>query len=190
MSRRGAATGGEDGPRPQGEDPAPQANRAQGARGAPRTKHRPSSTGCPLCREAGGEIIWQDEALRVVLPDEPDFPGFTRVIRHAHAAEMTDLEASERTRLLAAVLAVETAMRAALRPDKVNLASLGNAVPHLHWHVVPRFVDDARFPGSPWSVPKPDAEAVAGARRRQDAVRAALPGYRDALARALDGMRR
>jgi diadenosine tetraphosphate (Ap4A) HIT family hydrolase len=41
-------------------------------------------------------------------------------------------------------------VRNQLRPDKVNLASLGNVVPHLHWHVIPRFRDDAHFPNPIW----------------------------------------
>lgn len=190
MSRRGAAEGGKEGPRPQDGDPAPQANRAQGARGAPPV------FSCPLCRETGGELIWQDDALRVVLPDEPDFPGFTRVVWNDHAAEMTDLPPPARLRLLDVVLAVESAMRAVLRPRKVNLASLGNAVPHLHWHVVPRFADDARFPGSPWSAPAApagpgaEAQAAASAEARRQAVRAQLPAYRAGLAEALDRLQR
>jgi diadenosine tetraphosphate (Ap4A) HIT family hydrolase len=38
-----------------------------------------------------------------------------------------------------------------MHPDKVNIAALGNMVPHIHWHVIPRFKDDAFFPGSVWS---------------------------------------
>jgi diadenosine tetraphosphate (Ap4A) HIT family hydrolase len=38
-----------------------------------------------------------------------------------------------------------------MQPKKINLAALGNQVPHIHWHVIPRFEDDAFFPGSAWS---------------------------------------
>jgi len=37
-----------------------------------------------------------------------------------------------------------------LHPDKINLASLGNQVPHLHWHVIPRFKDDPHWPFAIW----------------------------------------
>ena len=37
-----------------------------------------------------------------------------------------------------------------LQPDKINLASFGNMVPHLHWHVIPRFKDDMHFPNPIW----------------------------------------
>lgn len=51
------------------------------------------------------------------------------------------------------VLAVEATLRELLRPDKINLAALGNRVPHLHWHVIPRFSDDAHYPDAIWSEP-------------------------------------
>jgi diadenosine tetraphosphate (Ap4A) HIT family hydrolase len=38
-----------------------------------------------------------------------------------------------------------------MQPDKVNLATLGNVVPHLHWHVIPRYKEDSCFPASVWS---------------------------------------
>jgi diadenosine tetraphosphate (Ap4A) HIT family hydrolase len=52
---------------------------------------------------------------------------------------------------MALVFAVEEAIRHVMHPDKVNVATLGNIVPHIHWHVIPRFKDDAFFPGSAWS---------------------------------------
>jgi diadenosine tetraphosphate (Ap4A) HIT family hydrolase len=48
------------------------------------------------------------------------------------------------------VFALEAALRELLRPDKINLASLGNMTPHLHWHVIPRFRDDPHFPNPIW----------------------------------------
>ncbi len=90
----------------------------------------------------------------MVRADEPDYPGFCRVILARHAGEMTELDERERSRLMAVVFAVEEAVRATMRPDKVNLASLGNVVAHLHWHVVPRFRDDRHFPGAVWSAPR------------------------------------
>lgn len=106
---------------------------------------------CPLCESDGGPIVHRDADLRIVLVADADHPGFCRVIWNAHVAEMTDLAPPQIARLIGAVLAVEDALRAVLRPVKVNLASLGNQVPHLHWHVIPRFADDAQFPGSVWS---------------------------------------
>ena len=49
------------------------------------------------------------------------------------------------------VLATERALRQVVQPDKINLASLGNLVPHLHWHVIPRWKDDSHFPAPIWA---------------------------------------
>jgi diadenosine tetraphosphate (Ap4A) HIT family hydrolase len=101
---------------------------------------------CVFCREDGGEVLWSDDALRVVLADEPDWPGLCRVIWGAHVAEMSDLSDGDRARVMTAVNGVERAMRRVLVPEKINLASLGNQVPHVHWHIIPRFSNDSRFP--------------------------------------------
>ena len=105
---------------------------------------------CPLCREDGGEILWQDEQCRLVLVADVDNPGCCRVIWQRHVAEMTDLDLTERQHLMAVVFAAEKALRTTARPDKINLASLGNVVPHLHWHVIPRWRDDRHFPNAVW----------------------------------------
>jgi diadenosine tetraphosphate (Ap4A) HIT family hydrolase len=67
---------------------------------------------------------------------------------------MTDLPTSERRHLMSLVFAVEAAVRKLVNPDKINLASLGNAVAHLHWHVIPRWHDDSHFPAAIWASPR------------------------------------
>ncbi|MCJ7838414.1 MAG: HIT family protein [Burkholderiales bacterium] len=106
---------------------------------------------CELCDSAAGETLWQDDLCRVVLIEDRDYPGFCRVILNRHVSEMTDLDAATRQRLMRVVFATEQALRQLMRPAKINLASLGNMVAHLHWHVIPRFTDDRHFPGSIWS---------------------------------------
>lgn len=117
---------------------------------SPVTGNPPSAASCALCVQAGGEVLWDDGFARIVLAGEADHPGFCRVILNAHKKEMTDLAEAERARLMELVFIVERALRELLLPDKVNLASLGNMVPHLHWHVIPRFSDDPHFPGAVW----------------------------------------
>ena len=107
-------------------------------------------TACELCATPGGELIWQDEFCRVVRVDDVDYPGFCRVILNRHTREMSDLQAGERERLMTVVFAVEQAVHEVLQPEKINLASLGNKTPHLHWHVIPRFKADRHFPNPIW----------------------------------------
>lgn len=108
---------------------------------------------CPLCTADGGDVLWRDAFCRVVWVDDPDYPGFCRVILNRHVGEMTDLTDAERQNLMYVVFAVETALRSLMHPDKINLASLGNVVPHVHWHVIPRFAEDVHFPQSIWAAP-------------------------------------
>ena len=105
---------------------------------------------CDLCDHLGGALLWQDEFCRVVLVEDPYYPGFCRVILNRHIKEMTDLNVSERSRLMTVVFTVEFAVREILHPDKINLASLGNMTPHVHWHVIPRYSDDRHFPNAIW----------------------------------------
>ena len=105
---------------------------------------------CELCRSEGGRLIISNEWLRVVLVDEADYPGYARVIWNDHVREMSELEAEDQQRLMKTVFAVESAQREVLLPLKINLASLGNMTPHLHWHVIPRFVDDLHYPRPVW----------------------------------------
>lgn len=106
---------------------------------------------CPLCQADNETVLWRDELCRVILVDNPDYPAFCRVVWNAHVKEMTDLEGDEQGHLMAVVFALERAVRAHLNPDKINLASLGNQIPHLHWHVIARFADDAHFPDPVWA---------------------------------------
>jgi diadenosine tetraphosphate (Ap4A) HIT family hydrolase len=116
---------------------------------------------CELCAGAGGTVLWRDGRCRVVLVDEPGYPGFCRVIWNAHVREMTDLAVADRDHVMAIVFAVERALRAELAPEKVNLASLGNMTPHVHWHVIPRHTDDPHFPSPVWAaVQRPPARPM------------------------------
>jgi diadenosine tetraphosphate (Ap4A) HIT family hydrolase len=108
---------------------------------------------CDLCDGIGGEPLFQNARLRVVAVTgaEAAYTGFCRVIWNNHVKEMTELSRDDRNAFMDAVYRVETALIASLKPDKVNLASLGNMTPHLHWHVIPRFHDDQAFPKPIWA---------------------------------------
>lgn len=110
---------------------------------------------CPLCQpEVTEDVLWSDAFCRVIRVDDDDYPGFCRVIVNDHVREMTDLQVADRHRLMDVVFTVEAVLREALNPTKINLASLGNVVPHLHWHVIPRFAEDRHFPDAIWARPR------------------------------------
>ena len=111
---------------------------------------------CELCSTPGGTVLWTDDFCRVVAVTEPGYPGFCRVIWKAHVREMTDLDEAQRRHCMNVVFAVERAQRRTLSPAKINLATLGNMVAHVHWHVIPRFADDPHFPQPVWGVRQRD----------------------------------
>ena len=137
---------------------------------------------CELCEQPGGTVVWQDAQWRIVRVDDASFPAFYRAISMPHVAEFSDLLAPERARCTALLATVERVLRAELSPTKINLASLGNVVPHLHWHIVARFEWDSHFPQPIWASPQravhpPAAERLAVSLTELDA------SVRDALQR-------
>ena len=128
-------------------------------------------TNCALCKDElkpeEGQLIWRGDDCRIILVNDSDLPGFCRVVWNRHFSEMTDLTYGEREHLMTLVFAVEKAVRHVMHPDKVNLAALGNMVPHIHWHVIPRFKDDAFYPGSAWSIRVQETPAAILSERRK-----------------------
>jgi diadenosine tetraphosphate (Ap4A) HIT family hydrolase len=133
-----------------------------------------SAPGCEFCESPGGAVLWQNELCRVVRVDEPDYPGYCRVILGRHATEMADLEEAERIGLMAVVFAVEAAVRETMQPDKMNLASLGNMTPHVHWHVIARFRNDRHFPTPVWAPAQREATVPADRLERAARIPAAI----------------
>ncbi len=123
---------------------------------------------CPLCTEDGGICLVRTKQYRIVAPCEPEFLGLIRVIWNEHVVEMTDLEILPRNDFMRAVYFVEESVRQMMNPDKINLASLGNAVPHLHWHIIPRWFDDSYFPVPIWGQRQREISAEKVSQRQSD----------------------
>ena len=133
--------------------------------------------GCELCA-LSVPTVYANDKFSVIIVDDANYPGFCRVIWREHVREMSDLTREDRLLLNEAVYEVEQAVRELMAPTKINVASLGNVVPHLHWHVIPRYTDDAHFPAPVWAnaVRETDAAVL-------EARRALLPQLAEAIAR-------
>lgn len=131
--------------------------------------------GCPLCEGPGGALVFQGRDFRLIRADEAGFPAFYRLVWNQHVAEFSDLAPPDRATCFEALATVERALREILAPAKINLAALGNLVPHLHWHVIARFRDDSHFPAPVWAPPQRAAQPDSLA-----AIEAQLPAL-DAL---------
>jgi diadenosine tetraphosphate (Ap4A) HIT family hydrolase len=73
-----------------------------------------------------------------------------------HAARPDELSALEWAAFSADLLRASRAVMCAVQPDHVNVASLGNVAPHLHWHVIPRSLGDPRWGAPIWGPDMPD----------------------------------
>jgi diadenosine tetraphosphate (Ap4A) HIT family hydrolase len=114
-----------------------------------------------LCASLGGILVFQGAQCRVIRADEAGFPAFYRVVWTAHVAEFSDLPLVDQQACMAVVSEVERVLRTQLNPTKINLAALGNMVPHLHWHVIARFAWDSHFPAPVWAAAQRTVDAKA-----------------------------
>ena len=111
---------------------------------------------CPICSK------WEDdEDQRVIelehtlvsLNRDQFFPGYCFVYTKNHVTELFHLDRPTRNAVMDEVTAVAAALYNLFQPAKINYELLGNMVPHMHWHLVPRFVDDPLWPRPIWSEP-------------------------------------
>ena len=139
---------------------------------------------CPLCFPEQEKVLWQDASCRVIRLDDPDYPGYCRLIWNTHVAEMSDLCAADQRHCFNLLMAVEVALRECFAPDKINLASFGNVVPHLHWHIIPRHLDDLHFPQPIWGLAQRRGGSAPAPRVDDAALSTAI---RNAIAERLAG---
>ena len=138
---------------------------------------------CELCTAHHPREIWRDDLVYVIDASNEALPCFIRVISTQHKAEMTDLSEDERAYIFRILMLIEKNMREIVCPDKINLASLGNMVPHVHWHIISRWKDDAFFPDSIWSAKHQEMPLEHFKHRKSAAERLLkiLPKHLDAL---------
>lgn len=110
---------------------------------------------CPLCSSPGGRLVEQASGWRVVAIEEHPLAGFHRLICTDHVQEWRHLSPGQRQQIGEALAAWEHRLTEQWHPDKFNLASLGNVVPHLHWHLMPRWRTDPWWPNPIWASPPP-----------------------------------
>ena len=110
----------------------------------------PKLINCPLCITTDKNILFTNKLFRIIHVHDEFYPGYIRLILNRHVAEMTDIDDKEAHNIFSTLLIIEQCIRDILNPDKINLACLGNVVPHLHWHIIPRYKNDRHFPNTVW----------------------------------------
>lgn len=119
-------------------------------------------------------IIELDHSF-VTLNRDQFFPGYTLLFTREHVTELFHLDSTLRTGLMNEVSRVAEALFRVFRPAKINYELLGNMVPHIHWHIVPRFASDPLWPRPIWSEPHQEQLLEPEQyRQRIESIRAAL----------------
>jgi diadenosine tetraphosphate (Ap4A) HIT family hydrolase len=135
---------------------------------------------CVMCGKYGGDgplLIAELGTSRAFLHEDQFFPGYVLLVLRRHATELYQLEAGERRAHLEEVSRVAEALARVFRPVKMNYELLGNQVPHIHWHLVPRLPTDPDLLSPIWRVDhQPAPLAPAAARERIESIRRALDG--------------
>lgn len=111
---------------------------------------------CVMCTK------WQDDAdlqihtfkhSSLVLNRDQFFPGYCFLFTKEHVTELFHLDKNIRHELIDEVSKVAKVLSDIYQPTKINYELLGNMVPHIHWHLVPRFDSDPLWPTPIWSAP-------------------------------------
>lgn len=141
---------------------------------------------CPLCEEAAQALRGEHPFLIAplsqsvaLLGENQGAPGWCVLVLRDHAEHLADLPADRQAGLWDDVRRMAAAQRAVFGPVRINYECLGNQVPHVHWHVIPRHADDPRPRDPVWLWPR---ERLAGAMTHAERtalaerLRAALAG--------------
>jgi histidine triad (HIT) family protein len=122
---------------------------------------------CVFCKIRDGQIpsvkVYEDQKTLAFMDINPLNPGHCLVVTKAHAATIFDADPVDLQAVIAAVKKVATAVRSAMRADGVNVVQANGAaafqsVPHLHFHVIPRFVNDGK--GFDWKLTPGEKEQI------------------------------
>lgn len=113
-------------------------------------------TDCQMCLKWAAEPelrITELQHCYVMLNRDQYFRGYCFVITKEHETELFHLEIQKRSGIIEEINYVAAALYRLFTPAKINYELLGNMVPHMHWHIVPRFTNDPLWPRPIWSEP-------------------------------------
>ena len=92
---------------------------------------------------------------RVLRMNDKAYPWLILVPRRTGKRDLIDLSTADQALLLGEIGQASRALKKALKPEKLNVAALGNVVAQLHVHVIGRFTDDPSWPRPIWGVQPP-----------------------------------
>ena len=96
-----------------------------------------------------GPIIKLSSSIAVLFKNQ-SYKGRFVVIYNEHVDDFSDLSENERIQFTNDMIKIANAVKKVFNPDRMNYATLGNVIPHLHWHVIPRYKTDSNLGTPPW----------------------------------------
>lgn len=116
---------------------------------------------CPMCRDEskGMDMVGDLGVTRAYLQRSANFRGYCVLVLKRHAVELDDLSTEERSSLIEDIARTARAVRKVCRPRKLNYEILGNMVPHIHCHIIPRYETDPAWDRAAWFA-LPDADTL------------------------------
>ncbi len=132
--------------------------------------------GCPACDRIKGirrdpAFLAELEESYAVLADAQGYPGWCTLLLKDHAEHLDALPVGCQRALFEDVARVAAAVLKAFSPRRLNYECLGNVTPHVHWHIIPRYVDDPDPGATVWVRPAAEREAPATPAQRDERVR-------------------
>lgn len=102
--------------------------------------------------------MYENDLIRVEI-EESEIP-WLKIFTQVERKEFSECTSEERVAIFEALDIIEKEMLSYYRPDKVNMASFGNYVPLVHWHIMARFKEDSYFPEPMWGKKQREASLV------------------------------
>src|SRR5579871_2382993 len=107
---------------------------------------RKAGVGCPMCPDANAaDVVIELPSGKAHLQNDADYRGYCILIFRRHEVEIHDLSDSERAQWITDIARLGKAISAVCGPAKLNVSMLGNMVPHLHCHIMPRYPEDPEW---------------------------------------------
>ncbi len=101
------------------------------------------------------EPIWENDHLRIEI-EKSEIP-WLKIFTKIPYREMSEVPPETKRQIYTLLDLIEREMLSYYKPTKINIASFGNYMPHVHWHIMARFEEDSYFPEPMWGVKQREA---------------------------------
>ena len=100
-------------------------------------------------------IIYENESIKIEI-ENSEIP-WLKIFTQEPYKEMSEVPSEIKFQIYELLDLIEVEMIEYFQPEKINIASFGNYVPHVHWHIMARFKEDSFFPEPMWGTKQKEA---------------------------------